>query len=416
MAIYRFTKSGAGTMDGSDWPDALAFDAITGYVGLAMPGDAFLVGFDRDREDPVFWSGTPIPLDRSGEPDFPIRIAAGYISQPDNVQPSGMRVNFRRSGLGQLRRTNPDIGGAALILLRNGASNVQLSGFGFAGASGDGLIGFGDADSGGPFSDIRISGLSGTYAGRVIESHERARIGRLIVEDCDAYGLVRGFARFFELSNSVLRNLHLDAGGVDGGGSATTQLIRVVKGDNVLFEHIWLGDAVNGLATEERGSDYVQGDGIVCEEETSGFVFRDCHARGMGDGGFDLKTQNVLMEDCSTTGCKNGARIWSRSSNVLRRCSFTNPISLRELSSSIQCRGTAELIDCRLHAGSEAGIIRFTKGDGDGPKVSMHGGEILMEEGALLIQGDAGTLELDGVKVNGETRTDTIVSTGGPVR
>ena len=98
MAISRYTKAGAGAKDGSSWTDAKAFDSITGNVGSASPGDIFLVGFDRDRDDPVFWSGTPIRLDRSGERESPIRIAAGYISQPDNVQPSGMRVHFRRSG------------------------------------------------------------------------------------------------------------------------------------------------------------------------------------------------------------------------------------------------------------------------------------------------------------------------------
>jgi hypothetical protein len=417
MAIQRYTRAGAGTKDGSSWDNTKAFEAITGNLGSAAPDDSFLIGFDRDREDPVFWTDTPIRLDRSGEEDAPIRIAAGYISQPDNVQPSGMRINFRRSGDGPLRLAQPALRGPMFILLKGGASNIEVAGFGFFGAPVDGFISFGeDEDGSETFSDIAISSLSGTFAGRVLESGEQAVVNRLRVEGCDALGLVRGFASFYDLSDSVFRNLHLDAGGVDGGGVSTSQLFHIRKGTNVRFENIWMKGGVNGLATADRQSDYIQGDGIVCEEETTGFVFRNCHAEGMGDGGYDLKSSAFLMEDCSAHGCKKGVRIWSHTQNVLRRCAFTNPVSIASQPQSVWCAGTADLFDCRLQAGSGTSIFRFAKGEGGDPVIRMHGGEITTDGRAALIQGDPGTLELDGVRVNGELRSETIVSTGGPVR
>jgi len=311
----------------------------------------------------------------------------------------------------------PDTRGPPFMQLRDGASQLEISGFGFYGASRDGFVGIGnDDETPGTFRNLEIRDLSGSFAGRVIEARELVAVEGLVIEDCDALGLVRGFARFHDLSNARFYNLHLDAGRVDGGGESVCQLIQIVRGRNVAFENIWMSNAVNGLEASDRGSDYVQGDGIVTERETVGFEFRNCHARGMGDGGFDLKSVGFLMEDCSATGCKKGVRIWSRADNVLRRCSFTNPRTIGEQASSVWCTGTAQLIDCRLQAGRDSAIVRFTAGDAGMPELTIRGGEIRLDEGAALIQGEAGTLVLDQVLVNGSLRSETIAPRGGAVR
>lgn len=417
MTVYRYTRHGSGIRTGKSWPDARPVDAAATDLGIARAGDSFLFGFDRNHEDPVFWSDTILPLARSGAPNAPIAVSAGYISQPDNVQPSGMQVNFRLSGEPVLKRAWIDIKGPPFLELTDSASNIQIRGFGFSGAPKNGFICFGHSDElAETFSDIGIKLISGTMAGRVIETREHASVRNLVIEDCDAMGLVRGFARFHALSDSVIRNTHLQSGGVDGGGTDVAQMIHVLKGSHVRFENIWLNGAVNGLQAASRGSHYTQGDGIVTEADTSDFVLRNCHASGMGDGGFDLKTSNFRLEDCSAHGCKLGVRVWSHTGNQIHRCSFTQPTSVGGQAAAIWCGGSADVVDCRFQAGSDTSVFRFGHSEGGSPHLRLHGGEITMEHGAALIQGVAGTLELHDVVVNGDLRSSVVTSNGGPVR
>lgn len=421
MTITRYTRNGEGARAGASWADAKAIASLQEDVRLGLAGDEFLLGFDRNREDPVFWSETGLTIDRSGSDTAPLTIKAGYIGHPDDVQPveSASRERFfRRSGYAAKTPASPGITGDPFIVLDNNASFVQLSGFACFGAPAAGFIRIGQSQAVLRHTDIGIRNLNVTRAGRAVETSPNATVERLLIEDCTGSELVRGFARFRSVSDSVFRNLFLDAGNFDGGGVNVGQLIHVEAGRNLLFENIWLRTAVNGLDAQERGSSsYVQGDGIVSEEQTQDFVFRNCHAFGMGDGGFDLKTVNVLFEDGSAHACKKGLRIWSRGENLIRRSRITGPRKTGgDRGSCIWCGGKVDLLDTSLQAGSGAAIFAFGESTSQLPLIRMFGGEIRMDGDAALAVEQPGILELHEVVVNGTVRTETINSPGGAVR
>jgi hypothetical protein len=149
---------------------------------------------------------------------------------------------------------------------------------------------------------------------------------------------------------------------------------------------------------------YVQGDGIVTERKTSKVTIRRCQASGMGDGGFDLKSTDAVIEDSKTDSCKYGARIWSESDNVIRRCEFRNPQSRGNIRGAcIQAGGRLQIIDTKLHAGPGTAAIQLHKlPKGNVPMVIMQGGSIETEGDAVVAAAtDGGVLELHDVMVNG---------------
>lgn len=418
MTLALYSKSGAGIQSGISWADAKPLSYLAIDIRSAVAGDEFLVGFDRNREDPVFWSGTGLTIDRSGSEDAPLSVKAGYISHADDVQVLEVGSSdcfFRRSGYSGKPAAEPNISGDPYVVLNNDASFVHLSGFACFGAPASGLIRIGEGQAALTHTDISIRNLNVTRAGRAIESSPNCTVERLIVEDCTGSEIVRGFARFRSVSNSVFRNLVLDGGNMDGGGVNVCQFIHAEAGHDLLFENVWMRNAVNGLAADERGSSsYVQGDGIVCEEATRAIIFRNCHAAGMGDGGFDLKTDGFLFEHGSAHGCKKGMRVWSRGDNRIVRSHFGGPRKTGgDRGSCIWCAGTADLLDCSFQAGPDAAIFAFGESTSELPRIRVFGGEIRTEGGAALLIEQPGILELHDVAVNGTIRNEIITSQGG---
>jgi hypothetical protein len=378
---------------------------LSGDLLAARRGDVFRIGFEPGREAPIFWDRQCV-LARSGAPRAPITLEAGFASGAANlVSPQGGAGAFFRNPSAPAAGTGmPRLEGKAP--LRIAASHVSLAGFRVEGAPSDGFVKFA-----GPCADIHIGNWSGRSCGRVIETDRDAVLRDVVIENCEAALLVRGFARFRSLSHAVLRNLSLDAVHLDGGGENVCQIIAVTAGEDVTFENVSVKRAVN-----LRGASYAQGDGIVCERNTANFTFRKCHGEDTGDAAFDLKTVNAVLEDCTTRDCKFGARIWA--SAALRRCAFTAPRRAGPNSGAcIEVKGKASLEDCHLQAGAGAAIFRVAeRGDAVGA-VRMRGGAIEMDPGATLIAGDpGGVVELDRVAVNGVTRTERIVWRGGMAR
>jgi hypothetical protein len=409
MTVIRMTKHGAGRSSGENWENAAALKALSSYLGDAREDTAILIGFDRDREDPVFYAGSPATLSGSGGPEKPIRIAAGYIAREDEVQPQrgpGRQIFFKNpASSGRLAASSNR--GSRFLTIANGASHLQLSGFSLEGAPADGFVKFAGRGSA-SFQNIAFEGMSAVNIGRMIESDPDTAIDGLRIEDCDAFRIGRGFARFRSLSNAAFRNLFLDAGNVDGGGQNICEIIHIEKGRNVLFENVVLRNAANMIEADARDSkSYPQGDGIGAEGGTSAFVLRNCHASGMGDGGFDLKTVGVTLEDCSAYRCKYGIRIWSHGDNIIRRCVVGNPWTIGGIRGAcVQVGGTVQIVDSVFHAGPGTAVLTFNGGRESPDRViKVFGGAIQTERGGALVAGQAhGKVELHGVAVNGSLR------------
>ncbi len=236
----------------------------------------------------------------------------------------------------------------------------------------------------------------------MIDTAKGSHVDGFELTDCSARGLIRGFARFRSLDNALFRDLDLDADFLDGGGGgAVCQLLSVSRGRNLRFERIRLANAVNALGGAlERGSDYIQGDGIVLEEDTYDARIEDCHANDMGDGGFDLKTVGVQLIGCTATRCKLGIRIWSHHpDNLIEACQVREPVSRpgNEGGACIWLAGQVTLRDCVLEAAGNMPPFRFGKG-GQEPErpaeLRVEGGRITKEPDTDLVKGAPGYLEL----------------------
>jgi hypothetical protein len=413
MTITRFTKQGAGSRSGNDWQNAAELASLGGHLRNVQPDDVLLLGFDRDREDPVFYTGPPVVLSQSGTAEKPIHLEVGYIGHAVDVQPQrgpGRHVFFKNPAA-STRRGEAGNRGSRFLTLQNDVSYIRLAGFRLEGAPADGFVKFGTAREGSTFKDIVIQGISATNVGRLIESDPNTIINGLIVEDCDASQISRGFARFRTINDSVFRNLFLDAAAVDGGGPNICQLIHVDRGQNLVFANVIMRNAMNMIGPSVSGrSAYVQGDGIVTERGTSQVVIRNCHGSGMGDAAFDLKTDGVTLEDCSAYRCKFGVRIWSNGNNSIRRCAIGNPRTTGgNRGACIQVGGRADVVDCVLQAGPGATIFSFNgERDAANRMIRVSGGSIRLDGDAALVDGPArGTLVLNDVVVNGSLRNET---------
>ncbi len=410
-SVKLFTASGAGQENGRDWLNAMPIDELSDALRSAQPGSGFLIGF-TPSDEPVAIGRGQIRINTSGRLNDPVFLQAGAMAGASGIVTPEAAEAFFKSAQPWSHETFGRNASSYFALI-DGASHLRVSGFSIDGTSPDGFFKFRGKEST-TYEDIVISGIEARNVGRVIETERGARLRNLVVSDCRAVGIVRGFARFRHLSDSTLSNLDLDAANMDGGRKNVCQLIAVSVGQNLLFENIVLRNAINQPPPPKEGKKpgYVQGDGIVCERGTIDVTIRNCHASGMGDGGFDLKTTSVTMEDCSTDSCKFGARIWAEGNNVIQRCDFRNPISRNDTQGAcIQAGGTLEIIDTKLHAGPGTVAIALShKKNRKAPVVVMRGGSIALEgNGAVAHANGDGVLELHDVMVNGVATTKRYV-------
>ena len=407
-SIQRFTSEGGGSRDGTSWQHAMAVDRLESALASAEPGSNYVIGFDPHSPAPVTWKRTLVHVRNSGEAGKPIEITAGYLDAGGNIAAAPQDAPFFFQGLNNWTpalAVSRDAPRGAMIFSGD-VSHVVLSGFRVEGAGFDGFVKFGTTRTSlDNFEDIAIRNIAAHNVGRVIESTKAAKLKNITIENCEVRGAVRGFARFWNISDSTLRNLVLDADHIDGGKGNPCQLIGVFSGSNVTFENVTLKNAINAA-----GVGYTEGDGIVCERGTSNFVIRGCHASGMGDGGFDAKTTDLTIEDSTAEDCKYGARIWSQSNNVVRRCAFKSRASaLPSDSGCMQVGGRATVTDTTLEVAPGTCAFHLPQlKDGNPPHVQMIGGSIHLADGARLLVGEGNALlELKGVSVNGVTKDGT---------
>lgn len=394
----------AGRADGAAWEHATSF-LQSGQVGAnARPWQAVQFGVPVAKR-PFHWNSQQIQWNSGGEDGNPVDLAFGVVSDDHGFVVSRDPADaplFTMTGNELITGKRPDVGGAPFIVLGPKSSHLRIMGPTLDRAGGTGFFRL-DAD--GVLRDLTFTNIHARNVGRAIECARGTAIDGLMVERCTARGLVRGFARFHALREAEFRDLDLDANYLDGGGGAVCQVISVVAGTDLTFRNIRLAKAVNSLAAEERGSPYIQGDGLVLEQDTGDVRIENCHAEDMGDGGFDLKSRGVQMYDCSATRCKLGIRIWSHDpANVIERCVVTEPTKKPVNDGAcLWLAGTLTAQECHLAATQDMSPIRFGKGQNgrEDARLKIKGGEIIMTDGVSLATGAAGLIELENVSVNG---------------
>lgn len=375
------------------------------------PGDALLVGFPPRREAPFFWRETQAEITAQGSAEQPAHLAFGLMQADGGLAPAPRTApaQLRMARAGFPRQAAPEPYGKPYMILTD-PSQVELSGPRFDGCGAKGFFRLVGAGQGLAFSDLHAR-----MAGRAIETEAGSRFSDVVIARSTVYGAIRGFARFHELSAARFVDLDLDAGGIDGGGKRVCQLISVRAGSDLRFERVHLRRAVNLLDAEARGSTYVQGDGVVLEEDTSGATFVDCHARGFGDAGFDMKCDGIRFLRCSVRGCKYGVRVWRDApGNLLEMCTISDPVPRPDNAAAcLWVGGQVTLRHCALSTAPEAAVIRFGKGpDTKERVVRMTGGRIEIPPGGALLAGEPGRLEMTEVMLGPERVTGVATWTG----
>jgi hypothetical protein len=412
--VKRFTRDGGGDYGGRSWSDAMPIEWLSRSLAQAEPGSTYLIGFDANSDEAVKFGGTRVLLQTSGSPEAPIVVQAGAIQSGDKAAKllAAPRALFRSTNRWSIETAakTPQF----FLGFTKGASNIKVSGFRIDGTSADGFFKFGGKkEQPQTYSNISFSDIQAANVGRVIETQNGVTLDHLTISDCSAKGIVRGFARFYTLTNATFSNLDLDADNFDGGGKNVCQIISIVAGENITFENVTLRNAVNekNAGLRDHGAGYVQGDGIVTEGKTQNLTIRKCHAEGMGDAGFDLKTTNVTIEDSSSKGCKYGVRIWSRGDNVIRGSSLLAPRSRGTTSGAcIQAVGTVDIHDSKFEASAPDTEVFNLQRKKEPGIIRVFGGSVNVGNGAKLATGQpGGILELHDVAVNGTTRNERYV-------
>lgn len=118
---------------------------------------------------------------------------------------------------------------------------------------------------------------------------------------------------------------------IDGGENVTVRNVSAVKSRNafrtegktrnVLFENIETTgskDAYKGY--KSRRDFYLNGDGFILEEGTN-ITLRNIVSSGHWDAGFDIKADNVVLENAAAYGNKNNFKTWG--DNIVIRDSLS---------------------------------------------------------------------------------------------
>lgn len=416
-AFKYFTRKGDGGNSGEDWQNAMPLVWLSKSQALADPGTALLLALDPASSG-FFELGRKKPqifLRNPGTADAPMLVLSGVVDDAGALAvpaATALDAPFRSAEPWSVAEFNRSKGAPFFLGIEKGMSHALLAGFRMEGTSGDGFFKFRSGKTkSADFDDFTFADISGHNVGRIIETDEGSRLTNITVRDCQALGIIRGFARFHNLSQATFRNLDLDAGNLDGGAKNVCQLIAITKGSDILFENIKLRNAISTKTLEDGSPGYTQGDGIVCEKGTSNITIRNCHGSNMGDAAFDLKTRNVTIEKSGSDNCKFGARIWATGDNVIRDCDFREPVSRGNTAGCcVQVTGQCEILDTKLQAGDGTFALGLNKlKSGEPPIIRMRGGSIELKGGATLARSNArGMIELHDVAVNGELRNETI--------
>ncbi|MCI4592656.1 right-handed parallel beta-helix repeat-containing protein [Sphingobium sp. BYY-5] len=76
--------------------------------------------------------------------------------------------------------------------------------------------------------------------------------------------------------------------------------------------------------TRRAADRYWNGDGFSDERGNRQIRYYSCVATGCSDGGFDVKSAGVYLEDCRASGNKRNYRLWN--SGILKNCRSENPV------------------------------------------------------------------------------------------
>lgn len=146
-----------------------------------------------------------------------------------------------------------------------------------------------------------------------------APMSHFVLRRITARDLERGMTRIRHTSHDGLIEDVIAYGGTNGANYCVGFAL-----DDEAHDIIYRRVQAHGFAESARPRDkYWNGDGFTDERGNRAIRYLDCVATDCSDGGFDLKSTDVLLAGCTARGNKRNYRLWG--SGRLERCRSENP-------------------------------------------------------------------------------------------
>ncbi|WP_158766770.1 hypothetical protein [Terricaulis silvestris] len=287
-----------GTGDGASWETPTNLEAIEDFS--VEPGGEILIAADRGE----YALTDAIEISQGGRNRKPIRIR-GVNSATGEPMPAMIR--------GVRGEEETDV-----FRLLRGANHLTFSHFEFH------AIGNGCFRVGAPISNITIEDCTADDIYRFLENTESgdetaASLSTFAVRRCSATRVQRGFARIRYGSRDGLFEDCRAVGVSNEGGDIPVGCALDDRAQNITYRRCIMENF-----QQLNAGDYWNGDGFSDEGDNRNIRYESCEARGSTDGGFDCKSNGVVLENCVAEDNKRNFRLWGDTA-TLTNCTSRTP-------------------------------------------------------------------------------------------
>ncbi|MGD9967365.1 MAG: hypothetical protein AB7T59_12640 [Hyphomonadaceae bacterium] len=327
-----------GTGAGLSWSEAAPLSGLSELLANLEPGGEILVAADRG----VYALSAPIGVSGGGIKDLEVTVR-GVNSETGEAMPAVIQGD--RGG---------DEQGTSAFRLARGAGHLRFSHFSFRD------VGNGAFAVVAPVSNLSIEDCSFENVYRFLENtagdgEGHASLRDFVVRRCTGVRTERGFLRIrYNSRGGTIEDCRAE-GLPNQGGFIPAGCALDDRASQITYRRC----IMSGFQQLNAG-DYWNGDGFSDEPGNRNIRYEACEARGSTDGGFDCKSQAVVLQDCVAEDNKRNFRIWSERA-TLAGCVSRNP--------NFRGRAVEAASPCHLWIGGEEGtrieVSDFTVEDAD---------------------------------------------------
>lgn len=164
-----------------------------------------------------------------------------------------------------------------------------------------------------PVYDVQISDIRVEGGYRVIENTAAPELVAagcvgLHVRGARASDLERSFARIrYDSNNGVIQDVSASGMLTTGSTDLPVGIAFADTAHDFRVERCFM----RGFQWQRDAKQYWNGDGFSTERGNARFLFRQCAAWDNSDGGFDLKSTETVLDDCTSGRNARNFRLWS---------------------------------------------------------------------------------------------------------
>lgn len=290
-AARFITPAGSGIGDGSSWEDAAPITSINAMIAQAAV-DGVQVWLRADQGSYTLPSA--MVINSGGSPGSPVVVRG--VDSTGSAMPAVL-VGDRAPAW-----TAGQAVGSEHLWLNAGASNLTFQSLAFRDAGT--CFRLREANSNLAFEDIEganIRRLIANYA----SSGFTAPVSGLTIRRCEARGFSKQMIQLKHDTSAVLIEDCFGDAEHQGGDAWPTGIALDGTVHDVIIRRCHMTNC-----GENRGSaGYWNGDSFVGERDVYNILIEDCLAENSYDGGFDFKSQIILVR-CTAIRCKRNFRLW----------------------------------------------------------------------------------------------------------